>query len=148
MCDKVEQMFTDLSASYYDAGGIRAEISTHKTIADLRKIYRMIYDSFDVFRLLVVGSEGSSKAGFFHTIVEYEVEHTLAYFNMLMKQRGTNVKLNRTVIHIISESYIDALLEPVRHSMPYEEAVGNLEFLCAFYTGGWKTALQELFCSG
>jgi AcrR family transcriptional regulator len=145
VCEQVEKMFTDLSASYYTADGIVGELSTQNTITDLHRIYGFIYDNFDAFRLLVVSSEGSSKADYIHKIVDYEVEHTLAYLDRMKKDKRVDAKLNRTVIHIISESYIDALLEPVRHNMSYEEALENLGFLCAFYTGGWKNVFNELF---
>jgi len=80
-----------------------------------------------------------------HTIVDYEVEHTLAYLDRLKKERGRDVKLGRAVVHMMSESYINAILEPVRHNMSYDEAIENLDFLCAFYTGGWKRVFHELF---
>lgn len=145
VCGQVEGMFTQLSASYYTDEGVVGELSTRNTIADLRRIYGFIYDNFDVFRLLVVGAEGSSKADYVHTIVDYEVEHTFKYLDRLRRDKGSDAKLNRTVVHIVSESYINALLEPVRHNMSYEEATGNLDFLCAFYTGGWKSVFHELF---
>lgn len=145
VCGQVEGMFTQLSATYYTDEGVVGELSTQNTIADLRRIYGFIYDNFDVFRLLVVGAEGSSKADYVHTIVDYEVEHTFKYLDRLRRGKGSDAKLNRTVVHIVSESYINALLEPVRHNMSYEEATGNLDFLCAFYTGGWKSVFHELF---
>lgn len=125
-------MFAEMSATYYDTVGIVNEITIEKTVAGLRRIYGFIYDNFDAFRLLVVGSEGSSKADYIHAIVEYETQHTLAYLDKLQKGRKSNARLSPTMIHIVSDSYINALLEPVRHNLSYEEAVENLEFLSAF----------------
>ncbi len=147
VCEQVEKLFIELGASYYNADGIVGEIATQNTIAELHRVYRLIYDNFDVFRLLITGAEGSSKADFVHTIVDHEVTHTLAYLERLKKDKGIDAQINRTILHIVSESYINTLLEPVRHNMSYEEAIENLDFLAVFYTGGWKSVFQELFSS-
>lgn len=144
VCLQVEEMFRELSALYYNDNSIVSEITTENSIANLREVYRFIYDNFDVFRLLVVGSEGSSKSDFVHTIVDYEVTHTIAYLNKINKDKYINTKINSTVLHMISESYINTILEPVRHNMSYEQAIENLEFLCIFYTGGWNSIFNEI----
>lgn len=142
VCTQVEEMFTKLSASYYNAEGVVGEISIQKTNTEMSQVYRFIYDNFDIFRLLVVCAEGSTKADYVHTIVDYEVEHTLAYLDRLKKIKGINNSLDRTSLHLVSESYIDAIFEPVRHNMSLEQALKNLEFLSVFYTGGWKSVLE------
>lgn len=144
VCAQVDQMFSELSAAYYNASGPVGEITVHNSLAELQRIYRLIYANFAVFRLLVVQAEGSSKADFVHTLVDAEVAHTLAYLEQIGKQRGVGVQLNRMAIHMVSESYINALLEPVRHDMSYEQAVEHLDFLAVFYTGGWKSVFAEL----
>jgi AcrR family transcriptional regulator len=145
VCELVEKLFTELSASYYNANGIVGEIATQNTVAELHRVYRLIYDNFDVFRLLIVGAAGSSRSDYVHTIVEYEVTQTLAYLDRLKEDKGIDIQINRTVLHLISESYINTLLEPVRHNMSYDEAIENLDFLAVFYTGGWKSVFHELF---
>lgn len=145
VCEQVEKLFIELSASYYNADGIVGEITTQNTAAELHRVYRLIYDNFDIFRLLIVGSEGSSKADFVHTIVDHEVTQTLAYLERLKKDKGIDARINRTVLHLVSESYINTLLEPVRHNMSYEEAIENLDFLAVFYTGGWKSVFRYFY---
>ncbi|MEA4847287.1 MAG: TetR/AcrR family transcriptional regulator [Clostridiaceae bacterium] len=145
VCELVEKLFTELSASYYNANGIVGEIATQNTVAELHRVYRLIYDNFDVFRLLIAGAAGSSRSDYVHTIVEYEVTQTLAYLDRLKEDKGIDIQINRTVLHLISESYINTLLEPVRHNMSYDEAIENLDFLAVFYTGGWKSVFHELF---
>lgn len=77
VCAQVEAMFTLLSASYYNADGVVGEITLESNVAEMKQVYRFIYDHFDVFKMLVVGAEGSSKANYVHTIVDYEVEHKI-----------------------------------------------------------------------
>ena len=145
VCAHVEVLFSELSGTYYTADAAMSEVSAQKFQDDLKRVYEMIYDDFDGFRLLVVGAEGSSRADYIHTIVNLEVMHTMAYLERLNKRDAADFELNPTMVHIITESFIDALLEPVRHSLSYEEAIANIGFLCAFFMGGWRSVLEELF---
>ena len=144
---QVEGIFCELSESYYNENAIVSNITFQKSLGDLYQIYEFIYNNFDVFRLLVVGAEGSSRADFIHTLVEHEVKHTLAYSERLKENKNNciGIQISLTSIHIISESYINALLEPVRHNMSKEEALKNLEFLVTFYTGGWQSVFSTMF---
>lgn len=143
---QVERIFSEISETYYTDDAIISGISFEKSISDLKKIYKFIYDNYDLFRLLVVGAEGSSRADFIHSIVDYEVEHTLAYLEKWNERNHLKKpKLSRALIHTISEGYINALLEPVRHNMGHGEALEDLEFLVMFYTGGWQSVFSVLF---
>lgn len=142
---QVEGIFEELSASYYNADTVLCDITFQKSIDDFEEIYGFIYKHFDLFRLLVVGANGSSRSNFVHTIVDYEVQHTLIYLERMKRSKNIDAQIDCTILHIISESYINALLEPVRHNMSYEEALENLSFLVIFYTGGWQSIFNELF---
>lgn len=130
-------VFTALSKTYYTDDRIVNEISYEKTIADLRIVYDFIYKNFDVFRILLLGASGSTHGDFIHVLVSQEVRHTQAYLDRLDMGCGQNIRLDSSVMHTISEGYINALLEPVRHGMTHEQALGNLDFIVKFYTGGW-----------
>lgn len=78
-------------------------------------------------------------------IVDHEVSHTFAYLERLKASKGLDTQIDCAVIHAISEGYINALLEPVRHNMSHEEARKNLNILVIFYTGGWHSVFNELF---
>jgi AcrR family transcriptional regulator len=145
VCTQVEGIFKELSSSYYNSNAIVCDITFQKSLADLQLIYDFIYQNFDIFRLLVVGAEGSSRSNFVHSIVDYEVTHTLAYLEQLKASRSSDAQIDCAVIHAISEGYINALLEPVRHNMNREDALKNLNTLVIFYTGGWQSVFNELF---
>lgn len=145
VCDEVKVIFQELNASYYDSDTIISDITLQKSLDDLNIIYDFIYNNFDVFRLLVVGADGSSRADFVHTIVEMEVKHTIEYLNSMLNNNNIkHTQIDATIIHTISESYINAILEPVRHNMSHKEALKNLKFLLMFYTGGWQSVCNEL----
>lgn len=79
VCDEVEDIFEELSASYYDSDTIIGDITFQNSLDDLHFVYDFIYKNFDVLRLLVVRADGSSRFDFVHIIVVQEVKHTLAY---------------------------------------------------------------------
>ena len=141
-CEKIEEMFSSVSQNYYTEDGVVSEISTKKSVEELRLIYSFIYENFDEFRLLLCCAEGSSRSNFMHTIVDYEVSHTVSYLEEIKKQRELVFQIDKTTIHIISDSYISALLEPVRHNMDMETAMKNVELLGGFYTAGWEYLLK------
>jgi AcrR family transcriptional regulator len=145
VCIQIEGVFSELSKSYYTTDSIVSELTFQKTLVDLNLIYNFIYKNFDVFRILVVGADGSSRSNFIHTIVDQEVRHTIAYLERIQTNKDIDPQKYRTIIHIISESYIDALLEPVRHNMNHNDALKNLDFLVTFFTGGWQSVFKELF---
>jgi AcrR family transcriptional regulator len=146
VCDEVEVIFKELSASYYDSDTIISDIAMQKSLDDHNIIYDFIYKNFDVFRLLVVGADGSSRADFVNTIVENEVKHTVAYLKSMLKNNYIkHTQIDATIVHTISESYINAILEPVRHKMSHKDALKNSKFLVIFYTAGWQSVFNELF---
>lgn len=139
----VENIFSELSKSYYNENTIVCEITFEKSVEDLRNIYCFIYKHIDLFTILLSGSHGSKQANFIHMLVDYEVAHTMAYLQRLAKSRNIVLNIDTAMIHTISEGYINALFEPVRHAMSLDEALKNLEFLVRFYTGGWQSICNE-----
>lgn len=137
VCDRVEAMFSEVSKEYYSEDGSFSEMSTEKTIAEIRKVYDLVYKYFDEFRLLVCSSEGSSKADFIHTLVDLEVVHTMNYIDNMKRAGKMGAMISKSTIHILSDSFINAILEPVRHNMSYETALKDAELIGRFYTGGW-----------
>lgn len=147
VCHLADHLLARMGNAYYNESGLRGEISSQRSVEDLTEIYKFIYRYFDEFRLLVVGAEGSARAGFVHSLVEKEVAHTLAYLDVIAKTCPINRGfLNENALHLVAESYINTLLEPVRHALSYEQALENLPFVAAFYTGGWQSVFGEMLC--
>ena len=143
--EKVGSVFTELSKSYYSDDSILQGITYEKTIKDLTVVYDFIYGNFDLFRILLLGADGSSHSDFVHVLVNHEVNHTLRYLERLDIGGDGGIHLDNMIIHTISEGYINALLEPVRHDMSKDKALGNLDFIVTFYTGGWLNVFGKCF---
>jgi len=140
--EQVEKIFPTLSRSNCHHGDFISEKDIQKNLDALRRIYHFIYENLDEFRLLFCCAEGSSKANFVHTIVDHEVTRTIAALEQIKTQRDLDFQIDKTTIHIISDSYINALLEPIRHNMDRATAMINVELLGRFYTAGWKHILR------
>ncbi len=144
VCQRVDEIFSKYAQTYYDTDGFVSDISIDKSMEELHHIYRFIYDNYEEFRLLLVCSEGSSRSNFAHMLVEYETMHTMAYLEQLKKAKNLDFSIDEEIIHILSDSYISALMEPVRHNMSYDAALKSVEVLGVFFTGGWKTVMESL----
>jgi AcrR family transcriptional regulator len=144
VCRQVDEMFAGYAQTYYQADGFVSDISIEKSMEELRHIFHFIYGNFDEFRLLLVCSEGSSRSNFAHMLVEYETMHTMAYLEQLKAVKSLDFSIDEEIIHILSDSYISALMEPVRHNMSYDAALKSIEILGVFFTGGWKTVIESL----
>lgn len=141
----LDLIFKKISSSYYDSDKVISEITLEKSLDDFNLVYDFIYENFEAFKLLVTGAEGSSRADFIHVIVEKEVKHTLAYLEKMFENNYIKrIDLNAAIIRTISESYINAILEPIRYNMSREEALKNLEVWVIFYTGGWQSLFNEI----
>lgn len=137
--DQVSDMFSSLSKSYYNEETAVGEITFEKSLDNLIYIYQFIYKNYDEFRLLIMCAEGSSRSEFVHFVVDHEVEHTLLYLKRLRLRK----EIDTNLIHMISESYINAIFEPLRHNLSYDQAIANADVLVTFYTCGWNSIIQK-----
>lgn len=144
LCARLEELIASSSEEYLSAENLPGEISIEKSIYSAEAIYSLLYAYFDETKLLADCAEGSSRVDFFHDIVQYDVDNSILFIREYKKVYGTPKReLNKFLIHTLAESYINSLLEPIRHNMNYEEALENIKELCVFYTHGWMGILED-----
>ena len=137
--DALMQSFTSMSNESYDSLERQGTTYTkEQSMENLTAIFDIIYGYFDEFYLLTVQAEGSSSAGFWDELVEYEVAGTLSYVQAIKQKFNSNYEMDEATMHIISEAYFNALLEPVRHRMDKDAAIKHLTVLGSFFADGWK----------
>ena len=144
VCEQLDSLFNTISKDYYDENGNALDLNAQKSVEELRRVYGFIYTNLDAFRLLLCCAEGSSYADFVHTIVEHEVRHSLAYIEQVKKHKNVAFEIDTTTLHIIADSFVNALVEPVRHDLDLATALKNIELLGRFYTAGWEHILEHL----
>ena len=94
-------------------------------------------------KLLLCKAEGTSYERFVHNMVEVEVEYTLQYMDVLRRLGKDIPVLDKSLCHIIASGMLGGIFEVVIHDMPYEQAMGDVEQLLAFYTAGWLKLMGE-----
>jgi AcrR family transcriptional regulator len=143
LCTKLEALMAVSTDEYQSTKDAPGEISIEKSIRSVEAIYSLLYAHYDETKLLADCAEGSSRADYFHQIVQYDVDNTMAYIQEHRKFTGTpSQPVDEFLVHMLAESYLNSLLEPIRHNMDYEEALRNIKDLCIFYTHGWMALLN------
>ncbi len=141
---RAHNFFDEISKRYFTDDGFARAMTPENGADELSMIFRFVYDNFDAFRLLVVRSEGSSYADFVHGLVMHETKINEAYLAALSKTLAKPVYIDPQTMHILTDSYINALMEPIRHNMTYGEAMKHVAFLGRFYAGGWDTVIKDI----
>lgn len=103
----------------------------------LRKIIDYVYDSWDAFKLIICGSEGTRFAGFVDEIVEIEEHYTLLYIEHTGNDVIRSGRAAPQLIHLLCSSFVHGFFEFVRHDMPKDEALAYIAQLQTFFACGW-----------
>jgi AcrR family transcriptional regulator len=97
-----------------------------------------IYDRFDIFKLLFCKGSAGSCDSYFAQLVKIEEKSSWDFINA-MKESGHEVMdIDGTLIHILSRSFFQQILEFVAHDVPREKALSYSLVLGTFQHAGWK----------
>lgn len=118
--------------------------TTDKVLENLEDLYDFIYQHFDLYRILLLGAAGSSRADFVHRLVEEEIRQSGNYLTKLTKDQEGPLLVDKSLIHTLAEGYINAVLEPVRHNRSRLEASKHIKALIGFYLWGWQGLMKEV----
>ena len=100
-----------------------------------------IYSNYDVFKILLCKSEGTSYESFVHNMVEIEVESTYRFIDNLYQIGKKPQRIDRSLCHMLASGMLSAILEAVEHDFPKEQAQLYVTQIREFYTAGWKQLL-------
>ena len=102
-----------------------------------------IYKHFDIFKLLIVCSKGSSYENYLDELVDILVDSTIRFMKetnheaiILGKEATTET------IHILVSSHLYGFFEPITHDMSREKAIIYTEQLKYFFDVGWSDILR------
>ncbi len=105
------------------------------------QIIEYVYESFDIFKLLIMRSDGTKYANFLDEVVRLDVGETLKLIGEL-KARGVPVnELEEDEWHMLVHSYYASISEIVMHNYPKPAALKYARTLAAFFSSGWQTVL-------
>ncbi len=108
---------------------------------ELTMMMNLVYENFDVFKLLLCRSEGTKYANWQHEFVMLEQRETMAYMEAA-KAKGIPVReIKPEELHLLLTAYVSAMFEVVVHDFSKEDATHYLQTLEAFFTPGWRAVL-------
>ncbi|EPY2272878.1 TetR/AcrR family transcriptional regulator [Clostridium sporogenes] len=108
----------------------------------IKGILKYMYDNFDVFVLLLCKSIGSSMENFYDRMVESFKNLNRDY---IMNKRDTGeigVYFDENILHNLVSLQVSAIVEPIRHQLPKEEALKQVDAIARFFYGGWNELMR------
>ena len=100
-----------------------------------------IYDHYDVFRLLLISSEGTCYEGFEEKLIALEVKNIKDLFHVLEKRGIPHNDVSDRELHILCTTFITAACEALRHGYSREEALQHMNFVGKMLYPGMKEVL-------
>jgi len=101
-----------------------------------------VYDHFEVFKLICCCSAGTVYENYIDQLVQIEVEASLTFIERLQLERGKQLRIDKELVHIVSNALFSGIFETVIHDMPREKAREYIERLYVFYEAGWFKLLE------
>ena len=128
----------DKDYAYLNAGDLE---SMWNQDTELHMMMGLVYEHFDVFKLLICCSTGTKYAHFMHRCVELEEKETLDYMNAARAQGVPVRDVPPKELHLLMSAYVNALFEVVVYDFTREEAAHYLVTMERFFTPGWREIL-------
>ena len=101
----------------------------------------LIYEDFDIWKLLLYKSEGTKYSDFMEQIVNLEQKTTSLYSDLLRK-KGIKVNyIDDEELHLLLSAYYQAISEIVYHDFDREKTRHYIETLKKFLYPGWQNIL-------
>lgn len=101
------------------------------------------YDNLEIFKLILLKSDGTKFSHMIDEMVEIEVEATHKYLNVLKKLGKPSPKIDTKLEHMIITGMFNTYFELIIHEMPIEDAKLYLKEMREFYTAGWMKIMGQ-----
>ncbi len=106
-----------------------------------RELLRYMYDHLDVFKMLLLGSKGTSYENFQDQLIKLEVDGIKDMIHALDKRGLPNNKISDNELHILAAMFITAICETIKQEYPRESAFKYSEFIGQMLYPGIKVVL-------
>ncbi|BES64649.1 TetR/AcrR family transcriptional regulator [Gottschalkiaceae bacterium SANA] len=109
----------------------------------MEKNLDMIYQYPREFKLLITCSAGTKYENIIDEFVDYEVESTKKFLEVIGNKRYLAGEISDEFLHIISNSYLNGFFEIIRHDMPEEKGRKYLMDFGKFYGCGFSCFMKN-----
>lgn len=145
-CALVKPVVDEVFSMFHQSGKTGMEYLRSGNISEAYKqsdgylsaLLDYVYNNIEIFRLLINHAGGSSFDGFFETLVEFQVEYSIAYLEERKRFDSSAVVLSKEELHLMVSAEFYAVFEVVRHDVPRDEAVRLINTLVRFFNPGWR----------
>lgn len=97
-----------------------------------------IYDNFDICKLIIVCSNGSSLENYMDNLLEKILRENKASIRLIKETS----EVDEFTIHVIVEFYIRTITEFVKHDIPYQIAIKQFDNISTFFFAGWNRLMK------
>lgn len=133
----LEQLYTVMNDSALAEIEKGYTYDRNRSMINLNELFDIVYQHFNQFYLLVMYSEETSSGSFVHHLAEVEMRSTTLYIEKLKAKYNSSYEVDQVGLYIVTESFISALLEPIRRRMPKAEAMKHIAFIGNYSADGW-----------
>ena len=134
----IEGAFTALRGEYFGNEALADPAAFLRAMEHENSlILRLLFDDYDLSRLLLVRSHGSSLEDFFSSIVELKIKETLEFFR-LRKMESPDPGVLRMLISSEFSTFRDIIEEG--WSLEYAERM--MKSILKYHEAGWKALLD------
>lgn len=101
----------------------------------------IVYDNFDVFKLIVCKSRGSGYEKFIDRLAETETDNTMRFIRELSVAGLKVNEVRADLTHMLATAMINGMFEVVEHDFAREDAIQYVKELQNFFDAGWDRLL-------
>lgn len=140
--EKLYSYFTFVEDEFasFPAERQRAEMHTYVD-GKVKEMVDIIYDYFDVFKLIVCKSAGSSYEFYIDKMIEVETENTFRFINVLKGMGIRTGEIRADLNHMLASALFNGMFEVVAHDFAKEDALTYIRQLQDFFNAGWDKLL-------
>lgn len=118
------------------------EMGMSNQLSQIKTILEHMYDHKDIYTLLWCHASGSCMENFFDEVVNAFEILNRPYIEERQKAGIIDVYFDDDTLHNLISLQISAIIEPLRHDLPRELAMKQIEAITQFCFGGWNAVLK------
>lgn len=139
---ELHSWFTDVQETFHQKeGAYQKEHVYSYSKENYLQFVDYLYDHLEMFKILLVGAEGTEYAGFVDHMVDVEVDYTVKFLEATGNDQLKKGELSIDFLHILSSAFYSGVFEVVLHNMDKETGRRYVKKLGEFYTAGFERIL-------
>ncbi len=126
--------------TYLDDADFRNSFNTFRADKN-RELLGYMYDHLEVFKMLLLGSKGTSYENFQDQLINLEMDGIKDMIHVLDKRGLSYNKISDDQLHILAAMYITAICEAIKQEYPRESAFQYADLIGQMLYPGIKVVL-------